>query len=167
MYKISSRNNIFLEKMPVEGKWKGSQGGWGGHMTGMQIWPCKERGREGRKEEGEEKRKEETQGFGCPSLSHGRALKLCVVMACRSPRGQGQWLASLGTTPFCSLRGFLGGVFSTCPPPRMEPPPYGQVRKRKTGALCSWPVISGTESALWIGAGGRREHRPLGWTGQE
>ena len=148
--------------MPVEEKWEGSQGGWEGHLTGRQIWPCKERGKEERREGSEEGR---SIGFGCPSLSHSRALNLCVIVACHWPRGQGQWLASLGMTPLCSLSGSPGGVFLTWPvPPRMEPPPYGQVRKKETGAFCSWPVISGTESALWIGAGGRREHRPLGWT---
>ena len=35
--------------MPVEGKWEGSQGVWGGHLAGMQIPPCEERGREGRR----------------------------------------------------------------------------------------------------------------------
>ena len=62
-------------------------------------------------EEGGKKRGRErgrSTRFGCPSLSHNRALKLCVV-ACRSPWRQRQRLASLGMTPFCSLSGSPGG----------------------------------------------------------
>lgn len=70
-----------------------------GRPSGWDADPTLLGEREGRKEEREEKRTEETQGFGCPSLSRSRALKLCVIVACRSPWGQGQWLASLGTTP--------------------------------------------------------------------
>lgn len=118
---------------------------------------------------GGKERTEETQGFGCPSLSRSRALKLCVVVACRAPWGQGQWLASLGTTPFCSewVPG-CGLLDLPPPPPRMEPPPYGQVRKRKTGALCSWPVISGRVRPLnrcWWKEG--TQTSGLDWPGTE
>ena len=124
--------------------------------------------REGRMEEGGKKRGRErgrSTRFGCPSLSHNRALKLCrrglpLTMAAATA-ARFSWNDTLLLSKWVSG----GGVFLTCPvPPRTEPPPYGQVRKKETGAFCSWPVISGTESALWTGAGGRREHRPLGWT---
>ena len=129
MYKISSRNNIFLEKMPVEEKWEGSQGGWEGHLTGRQIWPCKERGKEERREGSEEGR---SMGFGCPSLSHSRALNLCVIVACHWPQGQGQWLASLGMTPLCSLSGSPGGSSWLDPcPPEWNLHPMGKSERRR------------------------------------
>ena len=168
--------------MPVGGKWKGSQGGWESHPAVMQIWPCKERGKEERRK-GRKREKGRKVGLRLQysskkilarlgwSLSQSRAVELSAVVACPSPWG-GRDNSSLLLEWYPSAVwmgpwvGWDALVFLTCASQRGTSTLWAS--QKEEDSRTTWPVVSGIESSPYESVlGGGRESRPLGWTGQE